>query len=60
MARAAPDGGDDAQRQADQQLAEDGADHQQQRRRQARDDQLGDFGLLHIGAAEIALSRFVR
>ena len=39
------------------QLADDGAGHQQQRRRQPRRDQLGDLGPLQVGAAEIALQQ---
>ena len=43
--------------QADQQLDHDGAGHELQRRRQARQDQRRDLGLLDVGAAEIALQQ---
>ena len=54
---AALDRGENAGRQADQQFAADRPGHQQQGCRQPRQDQFGDFGLLDVGAAEIALQK---
>ena len=49
--------GEHAGGQADQQLAEYGARHQEQRRRKARQDQFGNLGFLNVGPAEIALKQ---
>jgi hypothetical protein len=47
------DGRDKAHGQADGQLTQNGSDHQQQARGQARHDQLAHLGALYVGAAEI-------
>ena len=47
----------DAGGQAEQQLEEDGGDHELQRGGQAARDQLAHLGLLHVGPAEIALDQ---
>ena len=52
---AAIEGRCDTQCQTDQQFAEDGCDHQQQRRRQPRPDQLCHLGPLQIAPPQIAL-----
>ena len=49
--------GDDPGAQADEQLDDDGAGHELQGRRQARQDQRRDLRLLDVGAAEIALQQ---
>ena len=56
-ARPAPQRRDDADGQADHQLADDAAGHQQQRRRQPRRDQAGDLGLLQVAAAHVAVEQ---